>query len=237
MRTKMTKNSDKIHDIKKKIISNPEIILDDLEVMKVLFNSYSEATGENIIDLRSVAIKKLEAKIKQTETTNRSIIAAAYENISGYELIHKAILLILEVDNFEDLQVQLSQTVQPALKVSHIHIMIEQEETENIAIKSNNYISVVKPGSVKTYINLENELLQKTVTMRQVSSPNESIYGQKVHSIKSEAVIQLDLGEKKIPALLIIGSNKAIQFEPKKGTELLEFFGSVMERVIKRWVI
>ena len=237
MRTKMTKNSDKIHDIKKKIISNPEIILDDLEVMKVLFNSYSEATGENIIDLRSVAIKKLEAKIKQTETTNRSIIAAAYENISGYELIHKAILLILEVDNFEDLQVQLSQTVQPALKVSHIHIMIEQEETENTAIKSNNYISVVEPGSVKTYVNLENELLQKTVTMRQVSSPNESIYGQKVHSIKSEAVIQLDLGEKKIPALLIIGSNKAIQFEPKKGTELLEFFGSVMERVIKRWVI
>ena len=237
MRTKMTKNSDKIHDIKKKIISNPEIILDDLEVMKVLFNSYSEATGENIIDLRSVAIKKLEAKIKQTETTNRSIIAAAYENISGYELIHKAILLILEVDNFEDLEVQLSQTVQPALKVSHIHIMIEQEETENTAIKSNNYISVVEPGSVKTYVNLENELLQKTVTMRQVSSPNESIYGQKVHSIKSEAVIQLDLGEKKIPALLIIGSNKAIQFEPKKGTELLEFFGSVMERVIKRWVI
>lgn len=233
----MTKNSDKIHDIKKKIISNPEIILDDLEVMKVLFNSYSEATGENIIDLRSVAIKKLEAKIKQTETTNRSIIAAAYENISGYELIHKAILLILEVDNFEDLQVQLSQTVQPALKVTHIHIMIEQEEPENTAIKSNNYISIAKPGSVKTYINLENELLQKTVTMRQVSSPNESIYGQKVHSIKSEAVIQLDLGEKKIPALLIIGSNKAIQFEPKKGTELLEFFGSVMERVIKRWVI
>ena len=96
MRTKMTKNSDKINDIKKKIISNPEIILDDLEVMKVLFNSYNEATGENIIDLRSVAIKKLEAKIKQTETTNRSIIAAAYENISGYELVHKAILLILE---------------------------------------------------------------------------------------------------------------------------------------------
>ena len=46
----MTKNSDKITEIKKKIISNPEIILDDLEVMKVLFNSYSEATGENIID-------------------------------------------------------------------------------------------------------------------------------------------------------------------------------------------
>ena len=130
MRTKMTKNSDKITEIKKKIISNPEIILDDLEVMKVLFNSYSEATGENIIDLRSVAIKKLEAKIKQTETTNRSIIAAAYENISGYELIHKASLLILEIDNFEDLQVQLMRTVQPALKVSHIHIMIEQEETQ-----------------------------------------------------------------------------------------------------------
>ena len=237
MRTKMTKNSDKITEIKKKIISNPEIILDDLEVMKVLFNSYSEATGENIIDLRSVAIKKLEAKIKQTETTNRSIIAAAYENISGYELIHKASLLILEIDNFEDLQVQLMRTVQPALKVSHIHIMIEQEEPENTAIKSNNYISVVKPGSVKTYINLENELLQKTVTMRQVSSPNERIYGQKAHSIKSEAVIQLDLGENKVPALLIIGSNTATQFESKKGTELLEFFGSVMERVIKRWAI
>jgi uncharacterized protein YigA (DUF484 family) len=115
--------------------------------------------------------------------------------------------------------------------------MIEQEKPEDSVIKSNSYISVVKAGSVKNYINLENELLQKTVTMRRVSSPNESVYGEKAHSIKSEAVIQLDLREKKLSALLIIGSNTATQFEPKKGTELLAFFGSVIERVIRRWTI
>tara|TARA_B110000914_G_scaffold132671_1_gene116000 strand:- start:15 stop:716 length:702 start_codon:yes stop_codon:yes gene_type:complete len=233
----MTKNSDELIEVKNKVMSNPEIILDDVEVMRALFNTYSNAIGENVIDLRSVAIEKLESKIKRAETTNRSIIAAAYENISGYELIHKAILLILETDNFEDLQLQLCRTVQQTLKVSHIHIMIEQEKPEDSVIKSNSYISIVKAGSVKNYINLENELLQKTVTMRRVSSPNESVYGEKAHSIKSEAVIQLDLREKKLSALLIIGSNTATQFEPKKGTELLAFFGSVIERVIRRWTI
>ena len=79
----MTKNSDELIEVKNKVMSNPEIILDDVEVMRALFNTYSNAIGENVIDLRSVIIEKLESKIKRAETTNRSIIAAAYENISG----------------------------------------------------------------------------------------------------------------------------------------------------------
>ncbi len=123
----------------------------------------SNLSTQSCEGVHPVAIEKLESKIKRAETTNRSIIAAAYENISGYELIHKAILLILEIDNFEDLQLQLCRTVQQTLKVSHIHIMIEQEKPEDSVIKSNSYISVVKTGSVKNYINLENELLKKLI--------------------------------------------------------------------------
>ena len=53
-------------------MSNPEIILDDVEVMRALFNTYSNAIGENVIDLRSVAIEKLEFEDK-TGRNNKSI--------------------------------------------------------------------------------------------------------------------------------------------------------------------
>ena len=71
--------------------------------------------------------------------------------------------------------------------------------------------------------------------MRSVLDPDARIYGEKSSIIKSEAVIALDLGEKKLPASLIMGSTRVSQFEPRQRTELLSFFGAVVERVIRSW--
>ena len=222
-------------DIKKKVLTNPKIILEDIEVMKVLIEANENEFGENIVDLRSVAMKQLENQIQKAETTNKSIVAAAYENISSYELIHKAVLNILEAKNFSELELQFSRNVQSALKISHIHIMIENYNVESPTFKSNKYISVVSPGEVSNYINSCNKNHNKDIVMRSVLDPDTRIYGEKSSIIKSEAVITLDLGEKKLPASLIMGSTNVNQFEPRHRTELLSFFGAVVERVIRNW--
>ena len=85
----------------------------------------------------------LENQIQKAETTNKSIVAAAYENISSYEVIHKAVLNILEANNFLELELQFSRNVQSALKIAHIHIMIESNNLESLSFESNYYISVI----------------------------------------------------------------------------------------------
>ena len=231
----MARKSTEIIDIRNKVLSNPKIILEDMEVMKVLIDASETGIGGNIVDLRSIAMRQLENQIQKAESTNKSIVAAAYENISSYELIHKAVLNILEARNFSELELQFSRNVQSALKISHIHIMIENYNVESVSFKSNNYISVVSSGEVSSYINSSNKDHKKDIIMRSVRDPDTRIYGEKSSIIKSEAVIALDLGEKKLPASLIMGSTSVNQFEPRQRTELLRFFGSVVERVIRNW--
>jgi hypothetical protein len=231
----MARKSTEIIDIRKKVLSNPKIILEDTEVMKALVEANESEIGGNIVDLRSVAMRQLENQIQKAEITNKSIVAAAYENISSYEVIHKAVLNILEANNFSELELQFSRNVQSALKIAHIHIMIESDNTKSTSVESNYYISVVNSGDISKYINPSSKDHKKDIVMRSVIDPDTRIYGKKSSIIKSEAVIALDLGEKKLPASLIMGSTSVNQFEPRQRTELLSFFGAVVERVIRSW--
>jgi uncharacterized protein YigA (DUF484 family) len=79
-------------DILRDIITqNPRIVLDAPDVMRALLASHDEALGQNIVDLRSVAMKRLEAQLDRLEETNRSVIAAAYDNLAGTQQIHRAL--------------------------------------------------------------------------------------------------------------------------------------------------
>ena len=231
-----TKNAE-INEIRKKVLSNPKIILEDIEIMKALVDTHESGIGSNVIDLRSVVMSQLEAKIQKTEATNKSIVAAAYENITGYELIHKAVLTILEAQNFTELELQFSRNIQSILKIAHIHIMIEQNDTEYKILKESPYISIVKPKEVVKYLNTTNNDYEKDIIMRGTVNPNKKIYGEKANNIKSEALINLNLGKKTSGALLIMGSTNVSQFEPRQRTELLSFLGAVLERVIRGWSI
>ena len=71
-------------DILRDIITkNPRIVLDAPDVMRALLAAHDETLGQNIVDLRSVAMQRLEAQLGRLEETNRSVIAAAYDNLAG----------------------------------------------------------------------------------------------------------------------------------------------------------
>jgi len=69
--------------IRDKILAQPAVILDDQDVMRALIEANDRALGSNIVDLRGVAMKRLEDQLDRLEDTHRSVIAAAYENLTG----------------------------------------------------------------------------------------------------------------------------------------------------------
>ena len=92
----------KIDDVlREAIISQPDVILDDTDVMQALIAANEKAMGGNIVDLRGIAMERLETRLDRLEDTHRSVIAAAYENLAGTNQIHRAILRMLDPTEFE----------------------------------------------------------------------------------------------------------------------------------------
>ena len=73
----------KIEDsLREAIISQPDVILDDNDVMQALIAANERAMGGNIVDLRGIAMDRLETRLDRLEDTHRNVIAAAYENLA-----------------------------------------------------------------------------------------------------------------------------------------------------------
>ena len=53
-------NIDQISDIRKRILQDPEALLNDREVMRALISASSSNTPTNVIDLKSVVLKRLD---------------------------------------------------------------------------------------------------------------------------------------------------------------------------------
>ncbi len=51
--------------------------------------------GHNVVDLRGIAMERLEERLDRLEDTHRSVIAAAYDNLAGTNSIHRAVLRLL----------------------------------------------------------------------------------------------------------------------------------------------
>ena len=102
--------------------------------------------------------------------------------------------------------------------------------------KLEDVLTVVAPGFVNDYLTSGRNMPQRVVTLRQVGTGAASIYGEAADWIASEALLRLDLGLGRLPALLVIGSEDPHQFRPSQGTDLLTFFTGVFERSMKRFL-
>ena len=232
----MSEQAEMRQTLRDKILSDPEAILEDQDVMRALIEANERTMGGNIVDLRGIAMERLESRLDRLEDTHRSVIAAAYENLAGANLIQNAVLKLLEPTHFADFLTALSDDLQKALKVDYLRLILESTEHEAAQIGFESVLSMVEPGVVDHYISAGRDVQIRPVTLRQVSPASADVYGPSAQFIKSEGLLRLDLGEGRLPGLLIMGAEDANQFRPNQGTDLLAFFGGAFERVMRRWL-
>ena len=80
------------NELKEKILTDPNIILEDSDLMDALINAQNRLYGDNIVDLRGAAMSQLEKRLEKVESNHNDVIALAYENLSGASQIQRAIL-------------------------------------------------------------------------------------------------------------------------------------------------
>ncbi len=220
------------------IISRPDLILDDKDVMQALIAANERAMGGNIVDLRGIAMERLEARLDRLEDTHRSVIAAAYENLAGTNQIHRAILRMLDPLEFEPFLKDLGGEVAQILRVDVVKLVLESAQNDSAPVVSRlgEVLSVAEPGFVEDYIANGREAPLRPVTLRQLSQGDGRVYGARAEWIRSEACLKLDFGPGRLPGLLVMGSEDPHQFTPQQGTDLLAFFAGVFERAMRRWL-
>ncbi len=234
----MTTNQKIDASLRDAILSQPDAILDDKDVMHALIAANEKIMGANIVDLRGIAMDRLENRLDRLEDTHRSVIAAAYENLAGTNQIHRAILRMLDATEFEDFLRDLNGAVAEVLRVDAVRLVLETEQSDGQEdMPALEDVLCVKPeGFVEAYVAPGRGGASRPITLRQVAQGDEALFGNSAKRIRSEACLTLDLGSGRLPGLLVLGSEDSSLFGPQQGTDLLTFFAGVFERVMRRWL-
>ncbi|NSX56499.1 DUF484 family protein [Parasulfitobacter algicola] len=224
--------------VREKIIAKPDIILEDQDVMRALASANVRGLGSNVIDLRGVAMDRLAAKLDRLEDTHKSVISAAYENLAGTNQVHRAILRMLDPIEFEDFLNNLNGEVSQTLRVDSIKLVLEttQDDAYLQSDQLDDVLIVADPGYIDDYITQGANASARLITLRPVEHADPAIYGDLAAEIRSESCMKLNLGDGRLPGMLVMGAKDADLFKQSQGTDLLTFFAGVFERSMRRWL-
>lgn len=227
-------------DWRDRALADPELILEDRDLMRALIAANDRQMGGNIVDMRGIAMERLQNRLDRLEDTHRSVIAAAYENLAGTNQVHRSVTRLLDAKEFTEFLTMLGTDVAGILRVDRVRLVLESSEatqTEAPKVqKLEDVLTIVAPGFVKAYTSGGRDVPQRQVILRQVGGNSDRIYGEASRWIHSEACLTLDLGEGRLPGLLVMGAEDPHQFRPSQGTDLLTFFAGVFERLMRGWL-
>lgn len=225
-------------NLREKILAEPDVILDDQDLMRALVAANERAMGSNIVDLRGVAMERLETRLDRLEDTHRSVIAAAYENLAGTNQVHRAILRMLEPTSFEAFLRDLGGPVADVLRVDCVKLVLETAQTDEDPVlkRLGGVLSVAHAGFIDDYLAAGRNAPIRQVTLRQIQEGDLQVYGEDAGYVRSEACLKLDFGPNRLPGMLVMGAEDPHQFSPQQGTDLLGFFAGVFERTMRRWL-
>jgi len=229
-----------ISDFRKRILQDPEALLNDREVMRALISASSNNAPTNVIDLKSVVLKRLEGRVDEIEGQNSNIISAAYKNISTTFRVHSAILEALEPKTFTEFLNFLKTDWANSLGIDVARLCLEapsisKDDIPQLQTEFGPSVIFLQEGEIDHYITLGQDNDPRSVTLRQIRKGASNIYSNIAPELRSEALMKLNLGQGNSPGLLLLGSINPDQFLPNMGTDLFIFYGSVFEKVMQRW--
>ncbi len=212
------------------IIADPDLILGDDDVMRRLVG---ESSGQRkVVDLRDRLVERMEQRLDKLVTQHRSVIAAAYENVAGTNQLHKAVLSLIEPPDLSSFLRRLTYDVPDFLGLEEARLCLEADVTESgpavgFGGELEGRVIALPQGMISGYLAFDGA--PKPVVLRPVGEEAELIFGE-ANPVQSEALMRLDIAGS--PGMLALGSGDPKKFDPSHGTDLLIFFGGVVERLL-----
>jgi uncharacterized protein YigA (DUF484 family) len=214
------------------LLADPELVLSDDMVMRALLGATAKG-ARNIVDLRDKLVERLEQRLDRLVHTNRSVIAAAYENVAGTQQLHRAILALIDAPDLGEFLRRLTRDVPAMVGVEQARLCLEAEVEDvspaALAEGLGGRVLLVPYASVGEYLMLDGDTSPSPVMLRTCGSEAELIFGAMTRT-RSEALLKLNLAGS--VGLLAFGATDPDRFGSDQGTDLLTFFGAAVERLL-----
>ena len=226
--------------LREEILAKAHEILNDETSLRALIEASDKNLGNKIVDIRSIAIKKMDGELKKLKRSNQQVIATAYENLVGMKQVHQVVLKSLEQNNFDEFITNLNTEACDILRVDCIRLGLETHSSlqNNKSYDSNlsEFLDLYPVNFVDTYLSQGENNSTNEVVLRPTPKGSDQLYGKHSNNLKSEGCIKLKIGNEKITGILALASNQKEKFTDQQGVELLKFMGSVFERRISHWL-
>ena len=111
--------------LREEILAKAHEILNDETLLRALIEASDKNLGSKIVDLRSVAMKKMDGELKKLKRSNQQVIATAYENLVGMKQVHQVVLKSLEQNNLDEFITNLNTELCDILRVDCIRLGVE----------------------------------------------------------------------------------------------------------------
>lgn len=227
-------NTDERDLIRSLIVADPALVLDDDQVMRALIGE-TATEGRRVVDLRDRLVERLETRLQRLVNANRSMIAAAYENVAGTAQLHRAVLVLIEAGSLGGFLRCLTHDVPPILGVDDARLCLEAEveETrpaEGLGPGLGGRVLAVPEGATEAYLTIAGPPpADAGISLRAAGTAAEQFFGRGT-PVRSEAVVRLDIAG--ASGLLVFGSSDPDRFGADQGTDLLHFFGEVVAQLL-----
>ena len=227
----LTLSADDRDLIRSLIIAEPDLVLQDDEVMQRLIG---ETTGDRkVVDLRDRLVQRLENRLEKLVVTHRTVIAAAYENVAGTNQLHGAVLALIEPVDFSAFLRRLTVDVPAMLGIAEARLCLEADIEQTMPMPGlpddlADRVLAMPQGSVAAYQAIDGQR-DGAVVLRAAGADAELVFGE-ANPVQSEACMRLDLGG--AVGMVVFGAADPKTFDAGQGTDLLNFFAGVIERLL-----
>lgn len=224
-----------VKDWRARVLSDPTLVLDDPALMRALVEAAEGEVGSNVVDLRAMAMARLEGQLARLQDTHDAVVAAAYENVAATNQIHRAVDAILAAPDFERFVTVLEGELADILQVAAVRLVLEDAGAPAPGLREQ-VVAMQPPGFIVDYMRQTRTAPARRIVLRQAVPFEGDLYGAAGGNVRSEALMRLDLGRGRGEAMLALGSSEPQHYKPGQATDLMAFFTGVMEKVLRRWL-
>ncbi|MEO1470463.1 MAG: DUF484 family protein [Pseudomonadota bacterium] len=231
------------------ILADPALVLDDDGVMRALI----QATGpleRNVVDLRDRLVERLETRLRRLADANRSMMAAAYENVASTEAVHAVVTELMAARDLAGLAAALAHALPARVSIAGARLVLEADVDEIRTLEhlgpGGHAVVLMPRGAISAYLGQsprqdltapETPAGPAPIVLRRARPETELVFGEV--PVASEALLPLDLhqGEAGAPGpagLLALGASDPDRFTPDQATDLLAFLAAVTAHLARQ---
>lgn len=185
--------------------------------------------GGGVVDFQQALLNRLKADKNTAQRVQRELIETARANMSNYNRIQTAVLVLLEAESFEEFITVMTQDFPVLLDVDTVNLVIESTSKE-IPFVNQAGIRFARQGTVEQWLGTGDALLQGNI------NGAEDIFGPGAGLVKSQALLRLEISQNTPAGIIAFGSRDPEAFHPDQAIDQVGFLAQVVERCFRLWL-